>query len=191
MRFFTEEGVDWTPRKTQEQPKSQAENPEYTESHIKVDEVYGFNGERIPLSGKEDRATLFTEGDTGHWQFVTRSAGKPLACGCVPHEGMKIRMFQNGQAVCEQHYITCSLCNRGALPTSFTVINIDQPKCFHRHPCAEYVLKNILRNEKTNPTLPQNTLAYLTNIYRDIKAERSILWSILYWRRSNASVQQW
>ncbi|MEW6687427.1 MAG: hypothetical protein AB1393_14680 [Candidatus Edwardsbacteria bacterium] len=189
MRFFTEnpdesvkQGVNW-----QRQESKIGTQKEYSETHINLSEITGFNGERISLRGEEQRTTLYTEGETGNWQFVTHEIAKPLACGCTPYPGMKIRVYRNGQASCEAHYYLCSLCGREIYPQSYTIV---EEKFFHRHPCAEYVLRQILRNEKKNPTLPQNTLIYLENLLKDIRAERSIFWSIIYWRRSNASFQQ-
>lgn len=178
MRYFSEyQGPDWTNKKAQ-QP-----DPQYNEHHIHVSEILNGNGEKISLGGQETQTVLDPE--QGDLKTVTRDVTTPLACGCLPTKEMKIRVFPNGQAVCETHYLVCSLCSMPILPSTHSIIPVDGNKIFHRHPCAEYVLRQLLQNEQVTPTLPPSTIILLENMYQDIRASRSWLYRFFTGRRSN------
>jgi hypothetical protein len=179
MKYFSEyQGPDWSNRKAQ-QPE-----PNYNERHVHVSEILKPNGEKISLSGQETQTVLDPE--QGALKTVTRDIATPLACGCVPTKDMRIRMFPDGQAVCETHYLVCSLCSAPILPNLHSKIPIDgNSQFFHRDNCAEIVLRQLLQNEQQIPSLPQATRILLENMYQDIRASRSWLYRFFTGRRSN------
>jgi len=184
MRYFAEaQGPDWTNK------KAQSPEPNFNEHHVHVSEIINQNGEKISLGGEETQTILDPE--QGDLKTVTRDVTTPLACGCLPAKDMKIRVFPTGEAVCENHYMTCSLCSMPILPNMHSFIPIDGGnKIFHRHPCSEYVLRQLLQNEQTHPTMPPNTVALLQNMYQDIRASRSAVYRFFTGRRSNNGLLQ-
>lgn len=184
MRFFNEyQGPDWTSK------RFQASQEKYTENNIRVSEIINPNGDKITLGGEETQTFLNPE--QGDLKTYTRDVSTPLACGCLYKPGMNIRTYQNGQAVCSDHYYICSLCSTEILPQAHSIIPIDNVnKFFHRHPCAEYVLRQLLQNEQNNPSMPQHSRILLENIYQDIRASRSWLYRIFTGRRSNNELRQ-
>lgn len=184
MRYFAEaQGPDWTNK------KAQGPEPNFNEHHVHISEIINQNGEKISLGGQETQSILDPE--QGNLNTITRDVTTALACGCLPTKDMKIKLFPNGQAVCESHYLICSLCSTPILPSMHSIIPIDgNNKFFHRHPCAEYVLRQLLQNEQTNPMLPPSTRILLDNMYQDIRASRSWVYRFFTGRRSNNGLLQ-
>jgi hypothetical protein len=180
MRFFSEyQGPDWINRRQQPAPEN------YNENIVRVSEIINPNGDKITLGGEETQTFLNPE--QGDLKTITRDVSTPLACGCLYKPGMNIRTYQNGQAVCSDHYYICSLCSTEILPQMHAIIPIEgnNSKFFHRHPCAEYVLRQLIQNEQNNPSLPSGTRILLENMYADIRASRSWLYRLFTGRRSN------
>lgn len=179
MRYFDFQGPDWGNKKTMQ------EEPPYKEHHVHVSEVINQRGEKISLGGQETQSNLSPE--QGNFRTISRDVVTTLACGCVSRPDLKVRVFRDGRTmVCHDHYYTCGLCSREILPQEHMVIQIgDRNIFFHRHPCAGYVLNQLIQNERINPTLPQGSIILLENMYADLRASRSWVYRLLTGRRSN------
>jgi len=178
MRYFNYQGPDWGNR------RGQTPEPNFNETHVRVSEIIQPNGVKVTLGGEETQTVLNPE--EGNIKTIVRDVATPLACGCVPTKDTKIRVFPNGTACCENHFLVCSLCSAPILPNLHTIIPIDGKNYFfHRDNCAEIVLHQLLRNEQTNPSFSDNTRILLENMLSDIRANKSWVYRFFTGRRSN------